>query len=161
MSRQEVCRLLQLLAEDPERQAFRLAWSRFRRRHQASAQRSHQARRARAEPPPRGTGVVLSATHQVLYCTEAHWTRIALLLPPLGRYRGTPATPHRLVLEGLLWAMRHDVPWNAVPAAFGTMKTLSHRYRDWCAAGIWTAILAILRQPALPPPDPLPIEVGL
>jgi transposase len=57
--------------------------------------------------------------------------------------------------------MRHGVPWNAVPPAFGTLKTLSHRYRAWCAAGIWPAILTILRQHALPPPGPLLVEMGL
>jgi transposase len=156
-----VCRLLQVLAEDMERQSFRLGWSRFRRRHQASAQRSHQARRARTDPLSRGTSVILPHTTEALYCTDVHWLRIVPLLPPLGHYRFKRATPHRLALEGLLWAMRQGVPWTAVPPAFGTRKTLGHRYNDWCAAGIWPAILAILRQRALPLPNTTQMQVGL
>jgi uncharacterized membrane protein len=39
--------LLVALAEPEDRFTFRVAWSRFRRQHQAGAQRCHRARRAR------------------------------------------------------------------------------------------------------------------
>jgi hypothetical protein len=43
----EVRRLFQALSESQEHQAHRLHWSRFRRQHQARAQRFHRLRRAR------------------------------------------------------------------------------------------------------------------
>jgi transposase len=150
-----------MLEEEAERWPFRLAWSQFRRQHQASARRSHQGRRGHAQKLPLGTGSIMPHRAWPLYCTDAHWTRIAPLLPPLGRYRGKAATPHRLVLEGLLWAMRHGASWDTVPSSFGTPKTLGHRYNAWRATGIWSLILAILRQPALPPPSLTPPKVGL
>ena len=50
----EVRRLALALTEPAERRALRLRWSRWRRRHQATAARCHAARRARRHPPPAG-----------------------------------------------------------------------------------------------------------
>ena len=46
--------LIALQTRDEAERAFRLAWSHWRRRHQARARRSHYRRRTRppARPPP-------------------------------------------------------------------------------------------------------------
>ena len=46
----EVRRLLHALGESEDQQSRRLRWSRFRRQHQARAQRFHLLRRARQAP---------------------------------------------------------------------------------------------------------------
>ena len=51
----EVRRLVLALAEGAERWAFRLGWSRWRRRHQAAAARSQATRRGQGRMPPPAT----------------------------------------------------------------------------------------------------------
>jgi len=46
--------LLLTLDEPPERCCFHLAWSTFRRKHQAIARRCHATRRAQRQPIPGG-----------------------------------------------------------------------------------------------------------
>src|SRR5260370_26811316 len=53
----ELRRLLQALREPEEQRGKRLWWSRFRRMHQAVAQRCHRARRARQAPLPSPTNL--------------------------------------------------------------------------------------------------------
>ena len=53
--------MLLTLTEPPERRGARLAWSAFRRRHQAVSRRCHAVRRARQHPDPPGPLTVLVA----------------------------------------------------------------------------------------------------
>src|SRR5579859_7546282 len=86
----EVRRLLLTLDEPPERVPSRLAWSTFRRKHQAVAQRCHAARRAQRQPIAITSPTMQVLSTPVLALTDERWTRIALLLPPQGSRRGRP-----------------------------------------------------------------------
>jgi hypothetical protein len=144
----EVRRLLLALAEPPERFGFRLHWSRWRRRHQATARRCHVARRTRRllplplpvsaapEPPPRRPELAAAA-----------WQRVRPLLPPLQPPRGRPYVDHRRIVAGMLWVERTGCPWAALPARFGPWQSVYHRYQRWRASGLWTQILAVLDGP--------------
>lgn len=137
--------MLLALAEPPARFPARLAWSAFRRRHQAAAKRCHAARRARrpaggGEPPVQ----VLPAGD--LELTEERWRRVCPLLPPQRPPTGRPNHDHRTMLAGMLWVMRTGAAWRDLPDRFGPWETVHGRYRRWRQAGIWQRILDALAQ---------------
>jgi hypothetical protein len=146
----EVRRLLLTLTEPPERRGFRLAWSAFRRRHQAVARHCHAARRARHQPDPQGTLPVRVLGSPALELTDARWARIAPLLPPQKPRTGRPAHDHRTILAGMLWVARTGAAWRDLPAHFGPWETVHSRYHRWRKAGIWQQILEALSQDDLP-----------
>ena len=149
----EVRRLLLALGEPDERLAFRLAWSRWRRRHQAVAKRGHTARRARrpavlpvpqpAAPPEQARGSP--------ELTEEQWRRVLPLLPPQRPPRGRPSHDHRRMVAAMLFAERTGCSWRALPGLFGPWGSVYGRYRRWSKDGLWPQILAAIDQPdALP-----------
>lgn len=147
----EVRRLLLMLMEPPERAGFRLAWSTFRRRHQAVARRCHTARRAHQQPAPHGALTVQILGPAVPELTDARWARVAPLLPPQNPPRGRPTHDHRTILSGMLWVARTGAAWRDLPAHFGPWQTVRSRYDRWRDAGIWPQILAALHQDDAPP----------
>jgi hypothetical protein len=142
----EVRRLVLALGESDERRAFRLGWSRWRRRHQAGAARGHAARQAlrrdahapvRAAPAP-------APVPEEMDLTDAEWHRVEPLLPPQQPATGRPRHDHRTVLGGILWVVRSGMSWRALPAVYGTWATADQRYRLWRATGLWARILTVL-----------------
>ncbi|GAC1432772.1 MAG: hypothetical protein NVSMB65_06460 [Chloroflexota bacterium] len=153
LSAPEVGRLLQAWAEDPAHFGFRLAWSYWRRRHQAVAQRGHRARRARrlaagAAPTPAGLPGAAPAeatgAHDVLSAdlSAEDWARILPLLPPEKPARGRPAHPHRPLVAAMLWVERTGASWRQVPAEVGPWHRVYNRYRLWRRSGLWAHIVA-------------------
>ncbi len=143
----EVRRLL--LPGTPDAQQHRRAWSQWRRRHQATAQRCHAARRARQQPDePLRCDPVVMRVPGTAPLTEQRWAQILPILPPQKPARGRPANDHRRTVEGMLWVMHTGAAWREVPAHFGQWHTLHSRYQRWCAAGIWTQIVERLHAPA-------------
>ncbi len=138
--------MLLALAEPPERFAFRLRWSRFRRRHQAVAKRCHAARRARRPSGDGGGPPVQALPAGGFELTEERWRRVCPLLPPQRPPTGRPSTDHRTVLGGMLWVMRTGAAWRDLPDRFGPWQTVHSRYRRWRQAGIWPRILDALAQ---------------
>lgn len=74
--------------------------------------------------------------------TEQLWVRLKPLLPVRPRrfrYPGRLPVDDRAALEGILWVLRHDVPWRELPTAlFGVSGvTCWRRLRDWHTAGVW------------------------
>jgi hypothetical protein len=139
-----VRRLLQALGESEDQQTQRLRWSRFRRHHQARAQRFHMLRRARQAPP---ISLAPPAPLELLglpVLTDEHWAQLCPLLPPQKPQTGRPAIDHRLVIEGLLWIMRTGSSWRELPERFGPWSTVSSRYQRWCKEGVWQRILQVL-----------------
>jgi hypothetical protein len=149
----EVRRLLLMLSEPPDCAGFRLAWSTFRRRHQAVARRCHAARRTRQHPAPHGALTVQILGPAVPELTDACWARVASLLPPQKPRTSRPAHDHRTILSGMLWVARTGATWRDRPEQFGPWETVHSRYQRWRKAGIWQQILAALSQhdaPATP-----------
>ena len=144
----EVRRLLLALAEPPERFSFRLAWSWWRRRHQAAAKRAHVARRARRPlvlPVGRPAGLPLP-TAQNPELTEEQWQRILPLLPPPRTGRGRRPRDHRQMVAAMLWVERTGGSWRSVPSRFGPWPGVHARYLRWRTSGLWAHILAVLDQ---------------
>jgi transposase len=142
----EVRRLVLALGEAAEQRSFRLAWSQWRRAHQAVAARCHAARRAlhRATAPSARAAPPLATAEAEL--TDAEWCLVQSLLPPQKPTTGRPRHDHRTVLAGILWVVRSGASWRAMPTEYGTWETAYQRYRLWCATGLWPRILAALPQ---------------
>src|SRR5450759_2688988 len=102
------------VTEPPEHVRVRLAWSAFRRRHQAIAQQCHRVQRERAHPPSAGSPIIHRLSSPRVELTDARWERIAALLPPPST-GGRPAQDHRRLLAGMLWIMRTGATWREVP----------------------------------------------
>jgi len=118
--------------------------ARIARRHQGRAQRFHVLRRARQAP---AISVDLPAPLPLLgvpALTDEHWEQIRPLLPPQKPQTGRPAADHRLMVEGMLWAVRTGSSWRELPERFGPWSTVSSRYQRWCKEGLWARILQVL-----------------
>ena len=140
--------MLLALAEPPERFGARLAWSAFRRRHQATAKRCHAARRAR-RPPAHPDGPPTQALPAgAPELTEERWQRVRALLPPQRPPTGRPNRDHRSMLAGMLWVMRTGAAWRDLPERFGPWESVHGRYQRWRQDGIWQRILDALEQEA-------------
>ncbi|MBA3532377.1 MAG: transposase [Ardenticatenales bacterium] len=143
----EVRRLLLALHETPKPFAFRLAWSRWRRHHQAIAKRAHMARRRRQHPISQAA--VSPAPKQGLSwaVTDEQWVRLLAILPPQKPPIGRPAHDHRLMVSAILWVQRTGSSWRGLPDRFGSWSTAYSRYLRWKQTGIWDQVLEILHPP--------------
>lgn len=72
--------------------------------------------------------------------SDDQWATIREFLPPNGR-RGQQWKDHRLVIDGILWALSDGGRWRNVPAQFGPWKTVYERFRRWSQEGLWDEIL--------------------
>ena len=144
----EVRRLLPALRESEEERARRLWWSRFRRRHQAVAQRCHVARRARQAPLAQPPGPPALRIPSLPELTPERWERLYPLLPQPAT--GRPDNDARLMVEGILWVMRTGSPWRALPKRFGPWTTVAERYRRWRKEGVWERLRQALLAPDVP-----------
>jgi len=79
--------------------------------------------------------------------TDEQWEQLKPLLPPEGACRrGRPWTPHRQVINGILWRTRTGSPWRDVPPTYGAWGTVYGRHRTWSADGTWDEVLAGLQR---------------
>lgn len=151
----EVRRLVCAAAATPEQQRHLLAWSRFRRTHQADAGRAHARRRARDQaldglqisPDPAAPAPALQLAGTAAL-TQATWDQIAPLLPPLQVAPKRTRYPHRAVLAGILAQMRSGRSWREPPLSRVPWPILYQRYNLWRRRGLWNAILRILHPEA-------------
>jgi hypothetical protein len=148
----EVRRLLLALAEPPERFSFRLAWSRWRRRHQAVAKQCHVVRRARRPVLVPVVSPTINRPHprRSPDLTDAQWERLRPLLPPQQPPRGRPSHDHRRMVAAMLWIERTGCSWRALPSHFGPWQGVYSRYQRWRNAGLWAQILHVLDQVETP-----------
>lgn len=98
-----VQRLLLTLIEPPDRFAFRLTWSAFRRHHQAMARACHAARRARQRAGRDGSPQIQLVQTVNLELTDEQWIRISPLLPPQKPAIVPPLLDYRQIVCGMLW----------------------------------------------------------
>src|SRR5918994_2453335 len=77
--------------------------------------------------------------------SEAHWGRLAPLLPPQKPWTGRPSLDHRRFLEAVLWLARTGAPWRDLPPELMNWRSAWRRLQRWTAAGIWIRVLDALR----------------
>jgi putative transposase of IS4/5 family DUF4096 len=140
----ELRRLVHALQEPSAQRERRLWWSRFRRRHQAGARRSHVARRAHQAPLVSQRLPEPIQLPGLPALTDAQWEQLRPFLPPQKPLTGRPAVDHRVIVEGMLWVVRTGSSWRELPERFGPWSTVSSRYQRWCKEGIWACILQVL-----------------
>ena len=80
--------------------------------------------------------------------TDQMWARIEPLLPPVKGAMGRPATPHRPVIEGIVYRYRTGVAWRDVPREFGPWQTLWKRHDKFAKDGTWDRLLTALQAQA-------------
>jgi hypothetical protein len=146
----EVRRLLLAATETAERRAVRLHWSRWRRTHQAVAQRCHRRRRAPQSPDPLGAEPLIISLPATAELTEACWLDLAALLPRRKPRLGDLTRDYRRTVEGILWIARTGAPWRTLPPDFGPWHTVFGRYRQWCHLGLWPRLMRALHQSVCP-----------
>ena len=128
----------------PSERQRQLAWSRWRRQHQATAQRCHTQRRTQTQPEAAVAMPVILDVPGTGYLTPETWAQIEPILPPQRPVRRRPANDHRRTLEGMVWVMHSGLAWREVPAHFGPWQTIHGRYQRWMKAGLWQQIVVIL-----------------
>ena len=73
--------------------------------------------------------------------TEQAWAEIEALLPPVKGAMGRPCTPHRPVVEGIIYRYRAGIPWRDLPERYGPWQTVWKRHHKWSRDGTWDRVL--------------------
>ncbi len=75
---------------------------------------------------------------------DAQWEQIQDFLPANGK-RGGQWKDHRLMIDGILWALSDGGRWRNLPKEFGPWQTVYDRFGKWCRSGLWDKILRHLQ----------------
>jgi len=78
------------------------------------------------------------------------WREVEPLLPRVERrfrYPGRKRVDDRACLEGILFVLRHGIPWRALPRieGFPSGQTCWRRLDEWERAGVWAQLMGRLR----------------
>ena len=76
--------------------------------------------------------------------SDDQWDKIKGLLPANGK-RGGQWKDHRLMIDGVLWALSDGGRWRNVPERFGPWQSVYDRFRSWTRRGLWDRILRHLQ----------------
>ena len=123
-----------------------LAWSRWRRWHQAWARSYHDRRRQGHTPPAPQQG----ETPPPPTLMDVVWRRLEPWLPPTRRTGRPFAHERRLMLEALVDVMQSACAWRALPSRFPPWQTVYAQFAQWRSTGVWEKVWAGLEQPHAP-----------
>lgn len=84
---------------------------------------------------------VVSPAYQL---SDNQYARIEALLPRNGN-RGGQWRDHRLMIDGILWALSDGGRWRNLPERFGPWPSVYDRFRRWSRQGLWDRILRHLQ----------------
>jgi transposase len=78
------------------------------------------------------------------------WREIEPLIPRVERrfrYPGRRRVDDRACLEGILYVLRHGIPWRALPRIerFPSGQTCWRRLDEWEKAGVWSKLMLRLQ----------------
>lgn len=78
--------------------------------------------------------------------TDRQWERIAALFPqrPHPGKVGRPPSPHRPLVNGILWVLHTGAPWRDLPERYGPWQTVFYRFNGWRRDGTWNRIATSL-----------------
>jgi transposase len=77
--------------------------------------------------------------------SDAQWARIEPLLPKNRSHQpGHPWSPHRPLVQGILWRLHTGAPWRDVPERYGPWQTVYDRFNRWRKDGTWDKLLTHL-----------------
>ncbi len=86
----------------------------------------------------------MTTTSPTYRLSDAQWQQIKDFLPANGG-RGGQWKDHRLLIDGILWALSDGGRWRNLPKEFGPWQTVYDRFRKWCRTGLWDKILRHLQ----------------
>jgi transposase len=81
---------------------------------------------------------------------DEDWDKIQSFLPSQIGKQGRPRKNDRLVMEGILWALRTGAPWRDMPPEFGPWNTVYSRFSYWTKSGLWERIWGVLKNRCRP-----------
>jgi transposase len=84
---------------------------------------------------------VTSPTYQL---SDDQYAQLQDLLPQNGQ-RGGQWKDHRLMIDGILWALSDGGRWRNLPERFGPWQSVYDRFRNWTRKGLWDRILRHLQ----------------
>jgi transposase len=87
-------------------------------------------------------GRIMRRRHEI---SDADWERIEQLLPGQAGHHGGVAEDNRLFINAVLWIARTGAPWRDLPERFGKWNSVWRRFDRWSAAGVWSAVMVVLR----------------
>jgi transposase len=79
--------------------------------------------------------------------TDEPWQTLHPLIPRPRKQRdgrGRPWKSRRSVLNGVLWVLRTDAPWAALPKRYPSFQTCHRRFQQWVRFGAMTRIMTAL-----------------
>lgn len=79
------------------------------------------------------------------------WAQVEPLIPRVERrfrYPGRKRVSDRSCLEGILYVLRHGIPWRALPRLEGlpSGQTCWRRLDEWERAGVWVRLMPRLQR---------------
>jgi transposase len=86
----------------------------------------------------------MAVTSPTYRLSDEQWEQLHDLLPRNGN-KGGQWKDHRLMIDGILWALSDGGRWRNLPAEFGPWQTVYDRFRKWCRTGLWDKILRRLQ----------------
>jgi transposase len=83
--------------------------------------------------------------------TDEQWLLIQPLLPPprIAGGRGRPPLDQRTLINGILWKLRCNKPWRAVPSRYGSHQACYQYYNAYKKSGLIKQILSALMRDLL------------
>ena len=76
---------------------------------------------------------------------EREWRRLEPLLPRSYQGPGHPWAPHRKIINGIRWVLRHGAGWREIPRRYGPWQTCYDRFARWERDGTWDRLLQALQ----------------
>jgi len=83
------------------------------------------------------------------WLSDAQWAVIDPHIPKA--YTGKRRVNDRRVISGIVYRLREDCRWRALPEVYGPYTTVFNRYNRWSKRGLWQRILTALNEDADPP----------
>jgi transposase len=70
--------------------------------------------------------------------------QMARIAPYFPLAHGVPRVDDRRVVSGIVYVIRHGLPWKDAPTAYGPSKTLYNRFIRWNRLGVFDRIFSAL-----------------
>ena len=86
----------------------------------------------------------MATTSPTYRLSDAQWEQIQDFLPANG-HRGGQWHDHRLLIDGILWALSDGGRWRNLPKEFGPWQTVYGYFRQWSQDWTWRFIHDALR----------------
>ena len=86
----------------------------------------------------------MSVSSPTFQLSDQQFAQIQGLLPKNGQ-RGGQWKDHRLMIDGILWALSDGGRWRNLPERFGPWQSVYDRFRNWTRKGLWDRVLRHLQ----------------